>query len=949
MSFIPGQRWISTAEPELGLGTVLRCEGRSVQLLYATSGVIRHYAQQSAPLLRVEFKPGDRIQCGGGSLVVERVETHAGLIHYHGEGKIVPEGELDDAQNVSKADERLISGRVDRVDQFDFRMEALQRRAAARRALTYGIGSSRVDLIPHQLRVAEIAYARRPLRVLLADEVGLGKTIEAGLILARLLASGRVNRILVLLPASLVHQWFVELLRRFNLSFSIFDEERCEAIEPLGSSGNPFDHEQLVITDLGFVIGSAQRSQQLLAGNWDMLVVDEAHHLTWTPTAASAEYQLVERLAETTRHVVLLTATPEQLGHSGHFARLRLLDPARYHDLSRYLQEAEGYVRLSQISQKLQDATELTKTELAEIAARLTDDPQLQKQLTQYSEGKKEAAGALLDALIDRHGTGRVMFRNRRVQVGGFPCRIAELSVLDAADLGEEERQRLLAEFISDVQQPPAALELNYNDDPRLPWLLALIENLSPKKLLLICRSQAKVLALEEVLRVRSGVKVARFHEGMTIVQRDRNAAYFAEPDGARLMLCAEIGSEGRNFQFAHHLILWDLPLDPDLLEQRIGRLDRIGQKNDITLHAMAFAGTAQQVLLRWYEQGLDAFRLSPADGRELTKRYAARLIELAQQHAHCAEETDAEMQALITETRSTHEELSALIHAGRDHLLEIAAQRQAPDGLLQTALAQEDADVRFDAFVLRLFEQFGIENDEHGPRTYLLDPEYLSTDGFPGLKDGPQTITFDRATALRREDFPLLRADHPLVSGALDLLLLGEQGNCAFLADDALPKKTVLLECLFVLECVSAQKLHVDRFLPATPIRVVIDTRLQPRDEYRPHPASLARARDHEVEATRYRKYLATLVPPMLKRAEELVRDRAMAEITNALAAMETSLGKELVRLRALQRVNLSIRDEEIRALDDELNALRKALPLAHTRLDAIRFVCSADFLSLR
>ncbi len=296
MSFIPGQRWISTAEPELGLGTVLRCEGRSVQLLYATSGVIRHYAQQSAPLLRVEFKPGDRIQCGGGSLVVERIELHDGLIHYHGEGQTVPEGELDDTQNVSKADERLISGRVDRVEQFDFRMEALQRRAAARRAPTYGISSNRIDLIPHQLRVAEIACTRRPPRILLADEVGLGKTIEAGLILARLLASGRCNRVLVLLPASLVHQWFVELLRRFNLSFSIFDEERCEAIAPTGATGNPFDDEQLVITDIGFITGSNQRSQQLLAGNWDILVVDEAHRLAGS-TDQVARFKLGKGLA----------------------------------------------------------------------------------------------------------------------------------------------------------------------------------------------------------------------------------------------------------------------------------------------------------------------------------------------------------------------------------------------------------------------------------------------------------------------------------------------------------------------------------------------------------------------------------------------------------------------------------------------------------------------------
>jgi superfamily II DNA/RNA helicase len=102
---------------------------------------------------------------------------------------------------------------------------------------------------------------------------------------------------------------------------------------------------------------------------------------------------------------------------------------------------------------------------------------------------------------------------------------------------------------------------------------------LAPAKLLLICRTRAKVELLEEAaLRLKSGARVARFHEGLTLAQRDRNAAYFAQEDGARVLLCSEIGSEGRNFQFAHHLVLWDIPADPDLLEQRIGRLDRIGQ-----------------------------------------------------------------------------------------------------------------------------------------------------------------------------------------------------------------------------------------------------------------------------------------------------------------------------------------------------------------------------------
>ena len=946
MALVPGQRYISNAEPELGLGTLIRIEGRSVQLLYATAGVLRQYAVHSAPIARAEFRIGQKINGQGISFVIDRVGEEDGLLVYHGGGKTLNEAELDDSQAISRADERLVSGRVDRADRFDFRQEALLRRADALRSPAWGLESARIDLIPHQLRVAEIAAARQPLRILLADEVGLGKTIEAGMILARLLASGRVGRVLVLLPETLVYQWFVELLRRFNLQFSLFDEERCESIETSDPTRNPFQDEQLIMASISFLSSSAKRAAQVTEAGWDLVIVDEAHHLAWTPESASTEYTLVETLAARTPGLILLTATPEQLGRSGHFARLRLLDPARYHDLDSYIAEADGYSELSEIAGKLNEGEPLSLGDREVLSDRFGDDEQLTALLASPMDAS--TANTLLDALIDRHGTGRVMFRNRRAQVGGFPERIPRLITLDGNELDDAQRQHLLAEFHADLQTTAPEIELPYANDPRLNWLLGMIDQLASEKFLLICRSQAKVLALEEILRTRSGVKVARFHEGMSLLQRDRNAAYFAEPEGARLLLCSEIGSEGRNFQFAHHLVLWDLPLDPDLLEQRIGRLDRIGQKHDILIHACAFSGTAQHALMRWFDLGLDAFCSSPSDGRELLKRYGQRLVTVAEQHAHGGEDADSELDALIGETRASHEELSALVMSGRDRLLELASARQSHADRLHRALADADTNLANDEFILRLFEQFGIESEELGPRIVVLDPEYLSTDGFPGLKDGPQQITFDRSIALAREDLPLLRMDHPMVSGAIDLLLEGEHGNASFLVDDVLPARSALLECVFVLNCVADRELAVERYLPPLPIRIVVDTRLLPRHQYQPSAECVKRSSERAIEYSRYRKLLTKLVKPMLAHAETLARERAQIEIGAALTAIERDLGDEHARLVALALVNPAVRAEEVEAIDAELEALRTAIPQAAPRLDAVRFICSADFLSL-
>lgn len=940
----PGQRWISTAEPELGLGTILRVEGRGVQVLFAKAGVLRPYASDSAPLVRAEFRAGQRVAGKGVAFLVERVEVREGLFVYRGEGRELEEGQLDDEQSVSQADDRLIGGRTDPVDRFDLRLEALQRHAAARRSPSWGLQSARIGLVPHQLRVAGIAAARRPPRVLLADEVGLGKTIEAGMILARQLATGRSGRVLVLVPDTLVYQWFVELLRRFNLAFAIFDEDRCEAIEQSGDGRNPFEDEQLVIADFAFLEHHPKRAAQLRDAAWDLVVVDEAHHLEWSPEGASPRYELAQALAASSPGVILLTATPEQLGRTGHFARLRLLDPQRYHSLEAYIGESDGFHELSEVANTLVEGSPLSQAQRALLVERFSNDAQILAALD-----KKDASREILAALIDRHGTGRVMFRNRRAGIGGFPSRKPGIEVLDADGLDETLKQALLAEFRADAQQPPGPIEPDYADDPRLAALVRLLEAHPDDKFLLICRSQAKVVALEEALRTRSGVGVARFHEGLGIVQRDRNAAFFASEGGARLLLCSEIGSEGRNFQFAHRLVLWDLPLDPDLLEQRIGRLDRIGQKHDIIIHVPVVADSAQHVLARWYDEGLDAFRSSPADGRELLRRFGQDLARLADEHARGVDNRDQELEALIVETRGVHAELSALIQSGRDHLLELASSRDLHADDLSRAFAADDDDAGRDTFIHRLFEHFGVHSEELSRDVTLLDPQYLSTDGLPGFEDGPVSVTGSRELALAREELPLLRLDHPMVASAVELLVGGETGNAAFMVDDVLPARTALLQAVYVVECVADRTLDAERFLPATPIVYTVDTRLAERANFAPSDLGLRRAADRNIEVLRYRKFLAKLVPPMLEKAQALARGQAEEMVAAAVEAARSELDGEFSRLSSLRAVNPSISEAELQAVATERDALLAALPAARMRLDAVRFVVSGDFLALK
>ena len=290
-----------------------------------------------------------------------------------------------------------------------------------------------------------------------------------------------------------------------------------------------------------------------------------------------------------------------------------------------------------------------------------------------------------------------------------------------------------------------------------------------------------------------------------------------------------------------------------------------------------------------------------------------------------------------------TAEVFSELVQAGRDRLLELASEREARDQPLADALCASDA-APIDDFAIALFEQFGVDSEEIAPRTVVLDPEYVSTEGFPGLKDGPQQVTFDRATALAREELPLLRIDHPLVAGALDLLLESEQGNASLLVDATLPPRTALLECVFVLECIADAKLDIARFLPPLPLRVVVDNRLNLRNDFEASAESLGRAKEQPVDAARYRPLLAKLVAPMLAAAETEARRMTAIEVGAALGAADRGLGAEIERLSALARINPSVRNDEIAALEAELDALRHAIPTAVPRLDSVRFVCTPD-----
>jgi ATP-dependent helicase HepA len=982
--FSPGQRWISDGETELGLGTILTADTRSVTVLFSASQETRTYSARQSPLTRVVFGPGDRIDTADGDqLTVERVEERDGCAIYHGhtdagEPVSLNEAKLSDSMRFHQAQDRLLTGQVDRNDWFELRYRSLHHQQRIARSPALGLAGPRIDLIPHQLYIADEVSRRHAPRVLLADEVGLGKTIEAGLILHRLLLTGRASRALILVPASLTHQWLIELLRRFSLSVTLLDEAQSESFD----EENPFETGQCILASQQWLFANPQRQRQAESCQWDLLIVDEAHHLDWTPQAEGPGYACIERLSRRIAGLLLLTATPEQMGLESHFARLRLLDPDRYHDLERFREEETGYTAVAEAVEALERLPG-DDADRQRLAA-LIDDSDSLALLDTLLDPESDAAQRdsvrrqLREQLLDRHGTGRVMFRNSRRHVGGFPERhlhttslampaayrdqFAELregndhfaARLTAAELSTHEA-RLYPEAAYRALHDAALHDTTaqsdkpwWQFDPRVEWLMGQLETLgSEQKALVITHWRQTAVDLAEALRVRAGIQAPVFHEEMSLVERDRAAAAFADDDGGcQVLICSEIGSEGRNFQFCHHLVMFDLPWHPDLLEQRIGRLDRIGQLHPIDIHVPVIENSPSATLLRWYHDGLAAFESPHAAGGDVLAAFGDALRESLDDDGLTE---NGGLDTLISETRTFNDARLAEREAGRNRLLEWNACRPERADAVISAIVEQDNDSALPRYVDQALDVFGVDSRELGNGQIHLSPGAHMIDSLPGLAQGDEgyTVTYSRTRALARDDIQRLSWEHPLITTVMERVLDSSLGNTALalLKHPSIPGGRLMLELIFRTHCPAPKRLQLGRFLPDTGVRVLLDesgANLSDKVTFSGLSRNLQRVKkgvSRELLKSRHDQ-----LRELLKQGEQEAQRELPTLIERAQKQMRETLDLELSRLKALAHHNGAIRDDELQALSDERHALDTAIEGASLRLDAVRVIVTVD-----
>ena len=788
----------------------------------------------------------------GGADALVQVAFPSGTVWTHSdELEKLPEGPI----------ERLAAGEVGQVEPYGLRLQSLYLKHAYRYDPLSGLSSARIEPQLHQVFVAHRVTQKLQPRMILADEVGLGKTIEAGLIIKELRARGLLTRVLIITPASLQLQWQSELRSKFNEDFEVLDGA---ALQYLGRGGvNPWMARQNVICSLPFA-ASPKRAEQIIEAEWDLVIFDEAHRVRRTmqganKTRTTQAYRLADELKELVNGLLLLTATPMQVHPFELYSLLELVEPGLFPTFHAY-DSRRGF--LPQLNALMKDLKGWNALSDAQHAMAAKANAEMLKELGVSSARALEVLAddlereQLMDILVKKHPLAGALIRNRKAEVGGFMPRDAkrvpvELDDAEQAlyeDVTEYIRdgynqavaeknlalgfvmvtyQKMLASSSYAVRQSfrrriaklkgqlkeaggkakqltdnqldelrdaaeatQALTELEYAAiDPgglvlELAQLEDLVERLgqirdSKAETLLTALDgifagdqQEKVVIFTQFIETQeflaaalrqNGYTVSIFNGRMGIDEKEEAVRSFKASD--QILISTEAGGEGRNFQFCHLMVNYDLPWNPMRVEQRIGRLDRIGQQRPVWVYNLFCEGTVEERVLEVLEQRIGLFQdsvgsLDPILGdveRDIERLWladggsAGRLFE----------EYEAGLERRVREAREKERTLA-------DFVLDRASLRHD----LAIALLQQSELARWshlEQFAARCLPYFGGTLKQHyeGGEVVSLSPRLMSR-----MQQRHSTIrgTFDPEVARDKEELPFFAFGHWLVDGLVEL-----------------------------------------------------------------------------------------------------------------------------------------------------------------------------------
>jgi SNF2 family DNA or RNA helicase len=774
--------------------------------------------------------------------------------------RIVHRQDLESAP--SAPDDLLLAGQLGPAVPYGLRLQALYLRHAYRNDPASGLSNARVEPKPHQVFVAHRVTHKLQPRMILADEVGLGKTIEAGLIIKELRARRLIPRVLIVAPAGLLLQWQQEMRSKFNEEFEIYDGA---AVKFLGGGGiNPWIRRDNVIASLPFAANS-KNAEQIIEAEWDLVVFDEAHRVRRTQQSprkvnTTLAYRLADDLKDLIDGLLLLTATPMQLQPYELYSLIELVEPGLYPSFGHYERQRKQLPQLNDLmntlkgweTQSREEKTDAVKRHAGILASlgRTASDVDSLDDPTHRS--------AIMDRLSDLHPLANVLIRNRKVEIGGFTSREASQLIVDLTqeernvyqevteyirseyDLAQQQRNRAVgflmvtyqkmlasssqairASFMRRIdklrlsrkellEKPPkdvspsrleqliddaerteeltAGIDAAVVDSVGIDWEIERLEKLAERLGSLEDSKAHQLLDLvEQINRERPGEKIlvfTQFKETQSFLAENlkaigiktavfngsisleaKEAAVTAFRGDTQVLVSTEAGGEGRNFQFCHVMVNYDLPWNPMKIEQRIGRLDRIGQLQNVFIYNLACRDTIEERVLEVLDQRIGLFvesvgSLDPILGEvedNIEKLVMRQLERFDEQFAKLGEDIERRVREARAQERSYADFALDRASLRHDIVNELLGRRR---------MAGADDLERFSGHLL---DYYGGHLNEHadGGVVVSLAPRLM-----PRIK-ARQSVTrgvFDPESARGREDLDFLAFGHDLVERLVSL-----------------------------------------------------------------------------------------------------------------------------------------------------------------------------------
>ncbi|MFZ5469631.1 MAG: helicase-related protein [Myxococcota bacterium] len=881
-ALVPGMKVRYLPQPEWGVGHLLSLEeggAKALVLFPAREGGPVIVSTRQGALVAHQLSVGDAVCTAKGrsAKVSGEVSGGRGLrryeIVYDGGGEDeLPESELRALAPTPDALTLLKQGRAGDAKNFVLRRAALhlddERRCDALGALL----ASRVMVKPHQVGVVQrVLSARRP-RFILADEVGLGKTIEAGMVFSALRLSGLAHRVLVVAPSHLTVQWLVELFHKFNQLFTLMDGERYAQSLKEQPGVSPWARFDKIVTSLELLSRTDEHRAEAAHPRafWDLVIIDEAHHLKGEKAFAAAR-----ALANNAWGLLLLTATPMQLDPAEYQSLLTLVEPATAPTAKELETRLARQEELSVAVRKLLEGGKPSAA-VKMLAERFPHDAQLRG---------LEDKEALLSHLAETYSLSDRLIRNRRAVVGGFsPRRLhrhpvelpaAERAAREEALAALREQPKLkgapLANLLRRLESSPAAflavlkstqalagkaphVALPSRDAKFLAFhacLTRIWKSEPSAKVLVFTESRDTLESVQAKLR-EENVEALAYHGDLPLLERDRQVARFRDPEGPKVLLCTEVGGEGRNFQFAHHLVNYDLPWSPAAMEQRIGRLDRIGQTQPVEIHVFEPEGTLSADVLAVLADSVGVFGETVGGLDAVLEEVEGRLTELAlsppSERAEYRSELKRRVETAREQVRRAYDPLLDLRSFDREAVRGLVERAQRRFGLIDEGEALEeevedalwavarDLDERLEETVTELARKVGIgvDTDEQVDafQCAFHFGHALNVEALPGLSLEEKTVlgSFWRDTAVEQEENDFFATGHPIVEALFGFLRDGPYGrNGVRFIERRGPSKARGLELLFHIVPPEAQDTSVGAKVPSRQLSRFFDELLVP------------------------------------------------------------------------------------------------------------------------